>query len=350
MAFCMFLMIRNASSRLRIPKDWGVRREWPSHKCQGFQSQVCVVLCLVLVSMGVFLIFIHPEKEFSGSRLIVMSCTPMCGLGNQMFQYAAGLAVAAQYPQFEVCIFGLDEVTTATHIDSLFTHHVDVVGLRPLKPCHASTRKAFYGWWRLTYEVVVRFALIDVFHPPLSVYVPFEFRPNSTTVIHGWMESFKYFQNLPHPFFVLRKAQEARQWLVRHNISSVVHVRRGDKLIDGSPVVPVTFYQQALQSLGNPRVAVCTDDIAWVRKQGVFRDAVVSLHIDPGFDMAVLSAASEAVVIGVGTFAWWGAYLSSARTKIFYRKVHQSSLAGGYRELDYIPYNVTGQGRWIPMI
>ena len=34
--------------------------------------------------------------------------------------------------------------------------------------------------------------------------------------------------------------------------------------------------------------------------------------------MALLAAASDTVMIGVGTFAWWGAYLSNARRKLVF--------------------------------
>ena len=72
-------------------------------------------------------------------------------------------------------------------------------------------------------------------------------------------------------------------------------------------------------------------------------------HGDPGFDMALMAAATEAVVIGIGTFGWWGAYLSKAKRKYFYPTMYIGKLAAGYNESDYIPYGVEGQGDWIPV-
>ena len=54
--------------------------------------------------------------------------------------------------------------------------------------------------------------------------------------------------------------------------------------------------------------------------------------------MELLAAATETGVIGVGMFAWWGAYLSTAKKKYFYKRQYQGRLAEGYDENDYIPY------------
>ena len=62
--------------------------------------------------------------------------------------------------------------------------------------------------------------------------------------------------------------------------------------------------------------------------------------------MALLAAATDAVIIGTGTFGWWGAYLSAAKQKYFYRIQYQGRLASGYNEADYIPF---AQGQWIPL-
>jgi hypothetical protein len=45
--------------------------------------------------------------------------------------------------------------------------------------------------------------------------------------------------------------------------------------------------------------------------------------------MALMAAASDTVVIGVGTFAWWGAYLSNARRIIYFGD------QAGYQSVDY---------------
>ena len=75
----------------------------------------------------------------------------------------------------------------------------------------------------------------------------------------------------------------------------------------------------------------------------MFQNATISVGHGPGFDMALLAAATDTVVVGVGTFAWWGAYLSGARRKIIYG-IQGPLVDPGYRQADFIP------GDWIVLV
>jgi hypothetical protein len=188
---------------------------------------------------------------------------------------------------------------------------------------------------------------MDIFSPPHSTYVPFPHIPSSKSLlVTGCMQSFKYFNSIfssQQPPFRLKQQQAATLWMHHHRIDTVVHVRRGDKVFDGSPVVPITYYEQAMRRLPHTaRILVCTDDAAWVRAQTLFENATVYSR-DPGFDMALMVAATEAIIIGVGTYAWWGAYLSQAKRVYYYPTMYQGYLLSGYVEADYIP------PKWIPI-
>ena len=247
------------------------------------------------------------------------------GLGNHMFKYAAGLGIARTYPS--VCVLGLDEPFYLAHPDSAFPLHVETVNMS-LRPC---------TW----YEGTISLLSSEKFEPPYATYEPL--RATMPTIVTGCMQSFKYFSDLPSPFFKLQQQDSARQWLSRRGLTSVVHVRRGDKL--DYIVAPLDYYKEAMRRIGTSRVAVVTDDPDWVMRQEVFQNASISRFHDPGFDMALLAAASDSVVIGVGTFAWWGAYLSFARRKFFYALQSYGDWDTAYNEMDYIPYGVNGE--WI---
>jgi hypothetical protein len=283
--------------------------------------------------------------------VIVDICPDSCGLGNQMFRYAAALALAASNARnHTVCIFGLqDNSGSPVHAMSRFDQHVTV--LSPWSHLVLDTCPEWVGSFHIT---PFRYALdtfapefMDTFSPPHSTYVPFPDIPRSKSLlVMGCMQSFKYFDSIfsrqPPPFHI-KQQQAATLWMHLHRIDTVVHVRRGDKLNDGSPVVPIAFYEQAMRRLPHAaRVLVCTDDAAWVRAQTLFENATVYSR-DPGFDMALMAAATEAVIIGVGTFAWWGAYLSRAKRVYYYPQMYQGDLLSGYVEADYIP------PKWLPV-
>lgn len=271
-------------------------------------------------------------------------------MGNQMFIYAAGLGIAQKYPRNFMCIHDMHETVNTYHPGSLLVQHVDILA-KPLPSCSSETVQGIaYDWWWLTgYGWTKLIGLTTVFHPPPRRYTPFVFDARKPAIIDACLESYKYFQHVPQPIYRLKQAGQARAWLSARNLTSVVHVRRGDKFQNGELVAPLQFYERALRLLGTGRVAVCTDDPGWVMQQRVFENSSVSIHHDPGFDMALLTAATDTVIIGVGTFGWWGAYLSKAKTKLIYPKQVWPIYASHYSERDFIPHNVPDQGQWIAL-
>ena len=302
---------------------------------------VCVILFIisVMVIWSYFYDYDHDDNDDDSKTplLVINLCKNWCGMGNQMFRYAAGLGLRYRHPN--VCVLGFGEREWhPTHTASAMAMHVDIL-IEPLNACPASM--SYFSWFRFEFKLKEHLDTF-IFRPPHSMYHPLPLHiKRSVTLVDGCMQSFKYFMDLPHPFFRLKEQDHARAWLRAQGVASVVvHVRRQDKLRDGSSVAPIEFYETALTRVGNPtRFAVCTDDPLWVQEQRVFRNATISKHRNnPGFDMALLAAATDAVIIGIGTFGWWGAYLSSAKQKVFYSIQYQGRLASAYREADYIPY------------
>jgi hypothetical protein len=315
-----------------------------------FRVRLWFMLVILCASLSLLLLFLDSllEHYASESAPHVIILFHRCGMGNQMFQYAAGLGVAYQNPEYRVCVSGLGDHLDLAHANSALDLHVQVLnmsGLTPIARCR-DFGSVFSSLQRIVYILEIQFGLLKEFSPPHSTYVPLIVPIHKPILVFGYMQSYKYFQHIPQPFFRLLQLDAARLWLLQRNLTSVVHVRRGDKLTDSSPVVPVSYYQKALHILGDSRVAVCTDDVEWVRAQRVFENASISVGHNPGFDMALLAAATDTVIIGVGTFGWWGAYLSTAKQKFFYKVVYQGRDLLGYREIDYIPHDQPGQGRW----
>ena len=314
--------------------------------CWRTLAVLCVVLSLVLLFMD--LILDHCVSESAPQVIIRLKC----GMGNQMFQYAAGLGMAHAHPEYKVCVSGLGDHSQLAHKNSALDLHIQILntsGLVPIMACR-EWGNGFRWFQDIVYDLELRMTWLTEFCPPHSTYIPIPVPLRNPVLVSGYMQSFKYFRHVPHPFYRPKQLDAARLWLSQRELTSVVHVRRGDKLWDSSPVVPVAYYQKALHAIGNPRVAVCTDDVEWVRAQPVFENATISIRHDPGFDLALLAAATEYVVIGIGTFGWWGAYLSTAKRKYFYQIMFQGELLLGYEEADYIPYNESGQGEWIAMV
>jgi hypothetical protein len=261
-----------------------------------------VVLCLVSIAgFGVY---------FQCTRLLIIRLKPReCGMGNQMFRYAAGMGLAERNPEFYVCWHGWDLEKTQ-HPNSFFLRHMD--------PIVALPECTF--WTAAMGELLLRH-----FAPPFSEYVPFVSYPvlGSSTIVSGAMETFRYFPS-GEPLYRLKAYPAARRWMHERNLTSAIHVRRGDYASYGAPL---GFFMRNMV----PRAVVVTDDPNWVRfHRSVFEHCVISEGHDPGFDMALLAAATDTVVIGEGTFAWWGAYLSKARRVVYYGR------QAGYQTRAYV--------------
>lgn len=327
-------------TRLGITVSFGA---WTTGNISNSMRRGTVLTGLIMLGL---LCMLSPILLQSMAQPIIMlrMCAGGCGLGNQMFIYASGLGMALKYPNAIMCITGLNETVNQLHPKSVLILNVELVSHK-LEACTALGG----WWWMLQHRWSLILGLTTRFEPPHTKYVPFMFNAQNTIFIDANLESFKYFRHVPHPIFRLKQYDQAKAWLTGQNITSVVHVRRGDKFQSGQSVAPLEYYERALRMLPSGPIAVCTDDPWWVKQQLIFRNASVSVNNDPGFDMAVLAAATDTVVIGVGTFAWWGAYLSKARRKLFYPVQFKGEDSEKYSERDFIPYHVPGQGEWVPV-
>lgn len=269
------------------------------------------LLHAVLCSVSTVLI-LSGVLWFRSSHLLIVTLTPKTnGMGNQMFRYAAGLGLAERNPEFQVCWSGWNWFSQTEHPNSFFLDHVAPTG-RALPECPLATQ-------------ILGEILLPRFTPPFSKYVPLD--PKAATIVTGAMESFRYFPaaNTP-PIFQLKTFSTASLWMRERNLTSAIHVRRGDYTFLAAPI---GFYKRA--RVRHDRTVVVTDDPKWVRAHpSVFHGCVLSEGHGPGFDMALLASATDTVVIGIGTFAWWGAYLSRASRVIYYGR------QAGYKSPDYV--------------
>ena len=141
----------------------------------------------------------------------------------------------------------------------------------------------------------------------------------------AYLQSYRYFASSGLPF-ELRAMPEARRWVEERGIQLGIHVRRTDQLAAerGGNDPGARYFQAALVLLrravsGQALAAVvCTDDVEWVRQQAVFdgmhiRDGTAS----PVEDMAILASCKH-MVMSLGTFGWWAAYLRMFAGETYY--------------------------------
>lgn len=143
-------------------------------------------------------------------------------------------------------------------------------------------------------------------------------------LVGEYLQSYKYFSLSSIPF-ELKSRAFGQEWVAQRGIQVGIHVRRTDQLHPGRGVKDpgVGYYETVLAMLrktlgGNVTAVVCTDDVQWVRAQRVFDGMHIRDGTDPPFvDMGILAACRH-MVMSIGTFGWWAAYLRPEIGETFY--------------------------------
>jgi hypothetical protein len=267
------------------------------------------------------------------------------GLGNQMFQYAAGLALAERHRtvlKLDVSSFG--QVPDAPDHERYSLHGLKIIeqfATRHEVDRLVGFRATFVEKWALRVmrkvgfrQFAERFSSSYGYHSPstFAFYPEFDSLPNDT-FLDGLFQSEKFFHPVAH---LLRKqfgfrydaTPETAAYLekLREKRSVAIHVRRGDLISDASAaeragVIPLSYYDQALiglrRALGDLRAFIFSDDVSGLaREWRVSEDHVFvqrAVH-DPLEDLRLMSMCDH-FIIANSTYSWWAAWLGSARDK-----------------------------------
>ncbi|HVV15526.1 MAG TPA: alpha-1,2-fucosyltransferase [Candidatus Paceibacterota bacterium] len=266
------------------------------------------------------------------------------GLGNQLFQYALGKAVADRnnmplmldisgYGRVADRSYGLSPFSVSAAIAS----PGDIATLLP--PADGSflsrvRRKAFYGVQQLLPIEKRAYVREPHFH-----FAPEILRAGKNAYLDGYWQSQKYFADigpeirkqfaLAAPFGPAAAAiasDIAKDARLGRAVS--VHVRRGDYVTNPNVtamngVCPPEYYRAAAHAMANrlgqpPVYYVFSDDIEWVREHMPFLSPAVFVSrpgIAPHEDIALMSRCS-AHILANSTFSWWGAWLDPNPAKI----------------------------------
>jgi hypothetical protein len=259
----------------------------------------------------------------------------MGGLGNQLFQYAAGRALAARLGAR--LILDCTPRPRPTRPFMLDRYPVDAQIVREV-PGKLRRRR-----FRLPGAVGRR--LTDALHDvlPTRYWIAgqrfrvfaekeeFRYDPRfesltGSTYLTGYWQSYRYLAGAAE---ILRRelrpvaepSQANRCWLTRIQAANSVclHVRRGDYLrpANGPALVCArSYYDAALQHvrrfLPAPQIFVFSDDLVWCRQAFAAADIVFVDVNEPSdaVDDLRLMAACRHHVIANSSLSWWGAWLA----------------------------------------
>jgi hypothetical protein len=260
------------------------------------------------------------------------------GLGNQMFQYAAGLALAEKHHvdlkldlSFLEASTGSSEFTKRNFDLDIFDFNYHVASSSEIKLFTGKEKSFLYRVRRKFFsssikQKIYRYDQLN-FDPGFAALGPDVF-------MDGYFQSPHYFlkaEDQIRSHFRFKNAATGRNKELAGEIGACnsvsIHVRRGDYL---SPVnlslfgniATLDYYSKAISKmkaeLTDPKFYVFSDDAEWV-KQNITVDAPVTYidfnSGDNSFEDMRLMSLCRHNIIANSSFSWWGAWLNDNSSK-----------------------------------
>ena len=254
------------------------------------------------------------------------------GLGNQLFQYAAGRALALTNDcKLKLDISEFKDYTLRSYelmrlnINAELADPRDVSLLVGSKAWVAQTMRRKFKWRRNTHFVERKDYSFD------SAF----FKLAQPVYLEGFWQSYKYFEchalpirrELTFNSSLAGKNAELADLISRTNSISI-HIRRGDYVSKPENAkilrsVGIDYYNQAIYRVRNqiakPVIFAFSDDLGWVKDNIDLGENTVFVSHNSGMssfeDMRLMSLCKHNIIAN-SSFSWWGAWLNTNPEKV----------------------------------
>ena len=259
------------------------------------------------------------------------------GLGNQMFQYASGRALASlKSVEFRLDLrdfngyllhngFELERVFNISARIASGADYRQVLGWRATPLVLRALRREKLSFLRGSKIVV---------EPGFS-YWPSIVNAPDDCYLQGYWQSEKYFSHIAPAIradFSFKIPPDSRNQELASNISQCnavsLHVRRGDYAASPASLAthglcPPDYYHQAIRHIAErvaqPTFFVFSDDVAWSKKNIAIEFPCRYVDHNRGSesynDMRLMTLCRHHIIAN-SSFSWWGAWLNAKPDKI----------------------------------
>lgn len=258
------------------------------------------------------------------------------GLGNQMFQYATGRAIAnCLGAELKLDIGGFDKDRVRRYELDRFKINAEIAFPEDIRVVAGvlGTRNGTVA--KLVRNICHRQGSVGrIVAGSRFVERHFHFDPNVSNIkddvyVQGKWQSAKYFSDiydiLKDEFqlkFARKEDAELSELMEKDEFSVSLHVRRGDYVHYSQcgqiyTVLPTEYYKMAVKyietQLSKPRFYIFSDDLDWLKENLHIEGATVvdMKGPDRGPRDLFLMTKCRHHIISNSTFSWWGAWLSS---------------------------------------
>ena len=281
------------------------------------------------------------------------------GLGNQMFQYAAGKSLVKNKKQVDLDHHFLNTNNTDTEHFTSRGYELNI--FKNLKARKAKTWQIrFFTSQSVYFKLLHSFlkSSIKYIQQQENEYILFSnLKGKKHLYLDGYFQSENYFKNnredilKDFQFPLLDPVNEALKKKISATPDAVsVHIRRGDYLkskaiLDIHGVLPLAYYLKAINILQAkyPSITlfIFSDDIEWA-KENLTLDHINISFIDNNHganhwkDMALMSFCKHHIIAN-SSFSWWGAWLSETTGEVFAPSNWFNPVTVNFDIQDFIP-------------
>ena len=257
------------------------------------------------------------------------------GLGNQMFQYAAGRALSLRLGvqlKLDIRAFSGYSLHQGFELRRLFDSDVEIASNDDLKVV-LGWQKAKLAQRILKRPQLKRFRCKSyVIEPSFNYWVGIN-TLKENIYLDGYWQSEQYFIQFVDKIredFIFKLPLSNKNVDIAEKISQVnavsLHVRRGDYISDKKNafigVCSLDYYKTAVEKIktqvDNPVFFVYSDDINWVKNNLVLDKTAVFVSHNRGNegynDMRLMSLCKHNIIAN-SSFSWWGAWLNADPNK-----------------------------------
>jgi len=257
------------------------------------------------------------------------------GLGNQMFQYAAGKALACKHnTELKVDVSELNQSSedryTQRHYElDIFASDIEIAKNTDILPFfnkdNGKIKREFQRRFPFLFNTLHAVESGNNYHPEFKKYP-------KNAYLRGFWQSELYFKEyeieIRKDFQFKQSVIEACKPLINKiaPINTVsLHVRRGDYVNNPSAnkfhgLCSPQYYEQAVSYISKSQkhieVVVFSDDTAWCKENLKFDVPIHFLETGSAYEDMYLMSHCKHNVIANSSFSWWGAWLNNNRNKI----------------------------------
>jgi len=259
------------------------------------------------------------------------------GLGNQMFQYAAGRALSVERGdllRLNISDLANDTLHYGFELERIFHCTADMAS--------EAEMRCVLGWQSSSHiRRILSRKSMAVFRRKKFVFEPhFHYwsainNASRDCFLAGYWQSEKYFKkyasvlraNFTFKTSLTNRNAELVEQIARVNAVSL-HIRRGDyagnpRILAKHGVCSLSYYQEAIRYItarvATPYYFVFSDDMDWVRAKLKINSPCCHIVHNRGpesyNDMRLMSLCRHHIIAN-SSFSWWGAWLNPGTTKI----------------------------------